>query len=409
MLLAPGVVDAGLASLAGFLTTIYAARFLEPAELGVYALYFSGFLLAGLVPAQLYFAPVELQSLQYPLKERKATLYPTTVTGLRFCAPAALIAPLPGLIALGEVSTSAIVALAASNALLVFASPVQDHVRLMHHFCEEPLGAVTMSGVQFTVVVLAMAGLHFAGAPAVWIPFGSLAIANICSTTVGLLTLRAPAGTLSPRQPPLTSVMRLGGVLLAAEVMLALAALASEAVILVLVSAEALGFAAAASAVGRPVVVFSIGIGRVLAPRMMEIGMSRQRGSAYHFAGLYVGSLVAFVSVYLVAFGWPHQFNLMQRLVPAAYEVSGLVLALSIGLTIHRCATMPQWLLLGARKSKAILVIAAGSAAARLAGVVLFAPLIGAGASAAGYGIEGSIRGVWGWRAASALFTEKEP
>jgi hypothetical protein len=408
LLLAPGVVDASLASLAGFLTTIYAAHYLEPAELGVFGLYFSGFLLTNLIPTQLYFVPVERASLESPAHERIGLTAPTSRTGLLFCGGAALLAPLPGLIALGEVSTAAILALGLSNAALVFASPLQDHVRLMHHFSERPSGAVMMSATQVTVVIIAMVGLHVADVPATWIPFGALAIANLCSISQGLFLARSRAHPQVPELPSFGVLIRLGGVLLAAEGLLAGAALASESLVLLLSSPEALGFAAAAGAVARPVAVFSIGIGRVLAPRMMSAGLNRQKGSAVRLSLAYAGSLILFVSVYLAAVGWSYDLNPMLRLIPAAYEKPGLVVALAIGLTVHRCAAAPLWILLGAQRSKTILWIAGVTSATRLAGVAVLAPAIGAFAVAAGFLIEGAVRGVGGIKATTRMFDEEE-
>jgi hypothetical protein len=256
--------------------------------------------------------------------------------------------------------------------------------------------------------VMALIVMHLIHLPSPWIPFGSLTIANICSTAVGFLLLRRGIEMPSPPLPELKTLVRLGGVLLLAEALVAGAALASDQLVLLLVSAETLGFAAAASAVARPVVVFSIGIGRVLAPRMMQAGMSGSRSAAIRMASLYVGSLFLVTALYSAAVGWSYDLNPMQKLVPTAYQVSGLVVVLGIGLTLHRCAMAPEWLLLGARKSKTILWIAVATSIARLAGVATLAPAVGAFATAGGYAIDGVTRGAAGWRAAQQLLHNEE-
>ena len=63
LLLTPGLLDSGFASLAGFSGSLYAARFLEPSALGVYALYFAAFQAPGLLPERVLVG--ELQR-EYP-------------------------------------------------------------------------------------------------------------------------------------------------------------------------------------------------------------------------------------------------------------------------------------------------------------------------------------------------------
>ena len=77
----PWCLDAGLASLAGFLTTLYAARFLEPAALGAYSLYFGGFIFAGMIPAQLYFLPAQVAAIESPARNRISIVRTTLTTG----------------------------------------------------------------------------------------------------------------------------------------------------------------------------------------------------------------------------------------------------------------------------------------------------------------------------------------
>jgi hypothetical protein len=69
-LLPAGLLDAGLASLASFVVGVYAARFLPASELGAYALFFTAFLLAAVVPAQLILTPAEIAAVGVARGER---------------------------------------------------------------------------------------------------------------------------------------------------------------------------------------------------------------------------------------------------------------------------------------------------------------------------------------------------
>jgi hypothetical protein len=113
------------------------------------------------------------------------------------------------------------------------------------------------------------------------------------------------------------------------------------------------------------------------------------------------------VTVYLAVFGWSYDLNPMLRLIPTAYEEPGLVVALAIGLTVSRCAQAPLWILLGAQRSRSILNVAVAAAATRLAGVAVLAPPLAAFAVAAGFFIEGGVRGVGGLKASIRMFDEK--
>ena len=66
----PGLLDAGLSSLATFVMGFYAARYLPPTILGGYALVFSAFMLMTKVPSQLLFKPAEIAAVGFPSTAR---------------------------------------------------------------------------------------------------------------------------------------------------------------------------------------------------------------------------------------------------------------------------------------------------------------------------------------------------
>ena len=65
-----GLIDSGFSSAATFAVGLYAAREFTAAELGVYALLTTAFLLAQRLPQQLVFVPSEVYSLEYPENQR---------------------------------------------------------------------------------------------------------------------------------------------------------------------------------------------------------------------------------------------------------------------------------------------------------------------------------------------------
>src|SRR4051812_2469659 len=81
-----GVVDYGLSSLGTFLVGLFAARMLDPAELGVYALCFRAVLLGGIVPSYGVFMPAQNLLVALPESERLGLL----TRSLRLGTPAAM-------------------------------------------------------------------------------------------------------------------------------------------------------------------------------------------------------------------------------------------------------------------------------------------------------------------------------
>jgi ABC-type glycerol-3-phosphate transport system permease component len=72
--LSAGLLDAGLASLATLAVGVYAARSLSAAELGTYALFFSAFTVAAVLPTQLLLVPAEVATLLEGPHERLRVL-----------------------------------------------------------------------------------------------------------------------------------------------------------------------------------------------------------------------------------------------------------------------------------------------------------------------------------------------
>src|SRR5687767_896214 len=87
-----GLLDAGLASLTRLIVGIYAARTLTVSDFGTYALFFSAFILATVLPTQFVLIPAELATIPAARLERLALLRQTWRIGLPTGVVAAVVA-----------------------------------------------------------------------------------------------------------------------------------------------------------------------------------------------------------------------------------------------------------------------------------------------------------------------------
>ena len=385
LLLTPGLLDSGFASLAGFSGSLYAARFLEPSALGVYALYFAAFQALGLLPERLLLLPSQVASLRSARSDRTSILPSTLAVGAMFSALAALLAPLTTIVVLGEAPGATLVAFALTTSGLLLLSPLQDHLRAVLHLSDRSWHAVGVSAAQLVAAVIAMAALHLGGAPTPWIPFGGLCVANLSSLPFGLFLVRHEIRVPRAELPPLRDLVRSGRALLVAGAVPAMATFVAAALVARLASTEALGHAEAARVVAMPVAVLAVGIDQVLGPRLMEAGQRGSRSSAMTVARVYLPAVLLFSVAYLMMTGWSHPANPMELLIPAAYAVPGLVLFRISAFAAISMTRIPSRLLLGAGRNRHLMIMGVSGAVASLASVALLASATGAYAIPAGH------------------------
>jgi hypothetical protein len=348
-----GLLDAGFASLARLAIGIYAARALTVSDLGAYALFFSAFVFASVVPMQFVLVPAELATLPAARRERLALLRQSLRIGMPVSVATALVATVAA--ALGaEAPTRVLWPLALTMTACAALTPLQEHVRRVLHLAGISWHAAVVSLIQLGCVVLALLLLERAQTPAIWRPFGALTIATVVSLAAGLLLTRRrqPASTLPRYQ--VSDLMRSGRWLLAIEAVTAGATFLASIIVSRLDTLEALGYAEAARIVGQPIFVLASGLAVVLYPRAMEAGASRDRAAARHVARPYTVLLAIVGLVYGVLTAVPWWGNPLAGLVPRAYVVAGLVPVTVASFVLFSLPIMPRSELTGARRERVL-------------------------------------------------------
>jgi O-antigen/teichoic acid export membrane protein len=393
-----GMVDASLASLATFTIGITAANLLDARDLGVYAVFFTAFMFATVLPRNLIFTPAEVTAVSRPVHVRMKLLAQSIRLGL----PLALIGSTSVLIAAAITRSltepSVVVALVITTGGAAIISPIQDHIRKMFHIADHSWLAAAVSTVQVTVAVLSVGVMILADVATPWIPFGALVIANAASLTVAwILALRVDATGGRPRLR-FRELVESGKWLLAQSLAPSLAGFIVAAVVVRLAGPEALGYAEAARVVAQPVIVLATGLTAVLAPRIMEASMIVDLIAAKRLQRIYLTLVVAAGVGYIVVAGTDWWLNPMQYLVPAAYVIPGLVAFTVVANTFTAAEFLQVNELLGARLEKSLTAIS--FVASPILVIVSFsAATTGAFARSLGELIEAWVRlGAQGWR-----------
>ena len=348
-----GLLDAGFASLARLAIGIYAARALTVSDLGAYALFFSAFVFASVVPMQFVLVPAELATLPAAQRARLALLRQSWRIGGPTAAATALVASLAAALS-AEAPTDVLWPLACTMAACATLAPLQEHVRRVLHMAGLSWHAAAVSIVQVAGVVVALALLAGAGTPAVWRPFGALTVATAVSLGAGLLLSgRRPPPVTLPRYE-VAELMRSGRWLLATEAITAGATFLASVIVTRLDTPEALGYAEAARMVGQPLFVLAVGLSAVLFPRALEAGAGRDRAAARHVARPYTLLLAAVGLVYAALTVVPWWGNPLARLVPQAYAVAGLVPVTVLSFVLLGLTIIPRGELTGAGRERVL-------------------------------------------------------
>jgi capsular polysaccharide biosynthesis protein len=341
-----GLLDAGFASLATLGVGVYAARTLTASELGAYALFFSAFLFAAVVPNQLVLVPAEFATLPVRRIERLGLLRQTARLGVPVAVVAATVASVGATIG-AKAPRELLLPLALSTAACAVVSPLQDHIRRLLHLAGVSWRAAGVSVVQLLAVAGSLGLFALAEVPAIWRPFGALAVANMLSLASGYALAHREWRAFRVPRAHIGEAIRSGRWLLLIEVVTTGALFLSAVVITHLASAAALGHAEAARIVAQPIFVLTIGLGAVLGPRSMEAAAARDRLAARRvlvpFSLLLVAISVAYGAVTVTR--WPG--NLVGALVPQAYAVPGLVPLTVLALMLNGGAVVLRSELLG--------------------------------------------------------------
>jgi O-antigen/teichoic acid export membrane protein len=373
-----GLVDAALASLASFVVTLYAVRFLEANELGTYALFFNAFTMAAVVPTQLLFSPAEIGSLTYSGRRRLRLLEQSLRLGCPPAVAAALVGTLAAVAGSAGAPSDVVLPLSLTSLLCTAVSPVQDHVRRLLHFAGVSWRAAAMSVTQLVVVLASLLLLTRFGVPAPWLPFGALLIANVLSLCLGLV-LAADWRNYEPiERMAISDLFHLGGWLVLVGLTPAGARFLSGVLVTHLSSAATLGYVEAARVVSQPLFVVMLGLSAVLVPRLMEAAAQRRPDLARNASLPFQAIVIACGLLYLLVVGFRWPLNPLPLALPSAYAVQGVVPMMITAQILQSILQPPRAELTGAGQVRTLLrleiasslPLCLASATARVTGVL---------------------------------------
>ncbi len=347
-----GVIDASLASLATFLAGLTAVNVFGDVDRGVYAVFFTSFMLGVVLATNLVYVPASVEAVALPVPDRLAHLGRSVRLGLIPALLGSVAVVFAVLVTSSLTDQGVVTGLAISTAIATVLSPIQDHVRRMLHIAEQSWRAAAVSAVQFGGVAVSLATMLALDIERAWLPFGTLAIANAASLTAGLLLARRSMRTRDLGTLRFGALARQGRWLLAESTIPSLAHFGVAAIITKLAGPEAMGFAEAARVVAQPVLVFATGLTAVLAPQSMQAAMEQDAPGGRRVNRLYTVLILAAGAAYLLAAGRPWVWNPMQHLVPAAYVVGWLAAVTIVSNLIGAAMYLDINELLGARKAR---------------------------------------------------------
>lgn len=349
-----GVLDAALSSLATFAVGLYAARLLDPVQLGGYALAFTAYGLATTVPAQLAFTPLEIAAVSYQHPVRLRFLRRSlALGGLPTLLPALAI---PGwmLFAPRAIPTAVAIGLSVTGVATAIVSPPQDHLRRMLHIAGVSWCATVVSVVQLVVVAIALVALKLGGVPAWWAPFGALALANLVSLATGLVLARRREHVSVVPAIAFADVIRSGRWLLLTSLVPTGAAFIASVIAARVAGAAILGHAEVARLSGQPLLVLATGLSATLGPGIVAAAQTREPRRARRVTRAFVAFIVFAAGAYLALVGGRWRWNPLAWLLPNAYLVPGLVAATILANLTHGISFPSRAEALGAGKEVAL-------------------------------------------------------
>lgn len=320
----PGLADAAGGSLATFLVGLYAARYLDINDIGVFAVFFTAFMVAGVIPAELVLVPHEVRCVTVVPARRLRFLRFSLGRGLATGIVAvAVVVPLTALAI--DAASATVIPMAATAAMASVLSPLQDHIRRMAHYADASWVAAATSTVQLLAVGVGLVVLHVSLLPRAWIPYSALAAGNVVSGCMGAILCRFRPG-LGDRvvRPSLAGIVRDGRWLLMAGMAPMLAGLFVNVAVSRLADLSTVGRAEAARLVAQPILVLGMGLLGVFGPRLLEARRFGDDRTALRVRGRYLLVLGVICPLYLAIVGPHTAWNPAANLIPAAYEAVGL-------------------------------------------------------------------------------------
>ena len=363
--LAAGLVDAGLSSLASFTVGLAALHLLSPGDLGMYALFTQAFILAQLVPATLIYAAVEVWNVDRTHRQRLSIL--------RWSIPRGMSAALvTSVLVFGAVlvpshhSLSLRFTLALLSIALAVSSSAQDHIRRVLHQGRYSWNAAAVSLTQLvaaaTVVLLAVAS----PLPRATIPFVALIVANGISAAVGWRAARRhrePAEAV----PTFRAISGTGGWLAIGGFMGSLGTFLISAALIVRAGSPAAGYAEAARVLAQPLSVLGLGTSAVAAPIIMTAYRTGNGQRAQVMARQFLMLVMASGLLWTAFVGWSWRLNPLPELFPVSYAQRGLLIGMTMFVTIYISGYGYVSLLTAAGRARRVAVtditVAAGSLA----------------------------------------------
>jgi intracellular septation protein A len=367
---------------------------LTDVDRGIYGVFFTAFFLGTVVVSELILVPAQVVAVGLPRNERLGVTKRSLTLGL-IPGLAGILAALAAAAWTRDLTSAAVItALTLTTGLTIVVSPLQDHVRQLLHIADRSWRAVAVSSVQLISVASSIGILLALDVERAWIPFGSLAAANVVSLTTGLVLAR---GHQEHESKLLTfrGLVESGKWLVIRAATPATLAFVAANILTQLAGPIAYGYAEAARQVAQPITVLSVGLMAVLGPRAVRAGSETNAVAGAHNRRTFIGLMLLASTAYVALAGFDWFLNPMALLVPAAYAIGGLVIATIIANVLAAVFLIFGRELLGAGQARSLAVISlVASPALPLA--ALTAGSIEAFARPLGYIIEGSIRVVGG-------------
>lgn len=318
-----GLVDAGSSSLATFAAGIIATRVLDASQLGLYAIFFSAWLLASQIPIQLILVPAEAKLINRASAQRMKFLLRNLMMALPFSMFGFWI--VIGLMSVAPQSVDSVTAwqLGITAALVTGLFPLQDHARNLLHLSGSHWSAASVSIIRLVVASTALfAGLKAGLDPGI-LPFGSLAAADLIALLASLVIIRPQLELKADYKP--RQLLSTGRWLLLSASLGPAAGLSVSVLIASLAGSAALGLAEAARVAAQPIVVLAIGLSAVLRPTSMEAAIARNNKKARSVSRKFGIGIALASLLYIGAISLPVAVNPVEALIPKAFTLPGLL------------------------------------------------------------------------------------
>jgi hypothetical protein len=327
-----GLVDVALCSLANFTVGVYAARTLDAAQLGLWGLVFSAYLLAVVVPTELAFVPLEARLVRLPLDQQLRSATRTLWVGALPAVPAAVLAMALAAALTADAPATTAGRLAVASVPLCIASPMQDHLRRLMHQGGWSAGAALTAAIQLGAVTTFLVVLHRSALDALFVAPVALGAANVTSLAAGVVLTRRRAGPGPVEALGSRMVARVGGWLLGAGVTDRVSQFACVALLSTWSGSVAVGRFEAARVASQPVLVLALGVLSVFRRPLMAAAQTGDRDLAGRYRRGF-GFLVAAAGLgYVAVAGFSWSLNPVSALTPPAFERAGFLAAV-IGAT----------------------------------------------------------------------------